>query len=482
MHSIEELKKIAEEKKDEDKEKAPKEKTDREARKAELLKAKKTKKKIVGEGADAKEEEEETDELLFTEDEVHYVMYFMQDDVPEKEVLEEPFDPKKWLDLINRAKAYASRVNKKDAWRDSFVGGIRQVIGRGTKALLMGKTLKQVNPETGAVEEITVDPATVVGKTVVTDQVEPLTVKPKYEKTEVCVINIDSLSLTRQLEGLYPDKNVITINMANQYEMGGGWVKGRYAQEEMLMSRTSLSKSLSKEVNKDSKVEYPLSDFSCVATHGVTVLRKDEDEGMTFLKPEERWTFNVLTVAGFDLNQKDKTLPPKPFTNEMLIGTRIKIESMFALCANEGMDILVLSALGCGSFKNPPELVAAAFRAVIEQYAGYFSHIYFGIKGPKGKTNYNANVFTKVLLDKDVEDVPETSKVVPAELAFKAYERRSTEPPARTDVKKHICIAAGECFIDDPDHYIEEAHPPQCPDGEHCERVDNEHKRLFTHK
>ncbi|CAF1374075.1 unnamed protein product [Didymodactylos carnosus] len=44
-----------------------------------------------------------------------------------------------------------------------------------------------------------------------------------------------------------------------------------------------------------------------------------------------------------------------------------------------GHDSLVLSALDCGAFKNPPEHVAALFKTVIEQYAGYFKQIVFAI-------------------------------------------------------------------------------------------------------
>lgn len=454
MNTVENIKRIHLEKAQEDIDMAPKEKEMREKIRKELI-------------------EKEN----FTEEEASNVMYFMQNDVPESIITERPFNSKEWKGLLDRAKARAkgieSQNEKLKAWRDPFVGGVRQVIGRGTRVLLEKGEVQQISPVTGEVETVRIDPKDAVGKTVRVDTIIPPKFAPKYESTEVHVVNIDSLSLTRALIDANPGKDVICINMANQYEMGGGWVKGRLAQEELLMSRTSLSSSLM-------TVEYPLYDFSCVASHGVTVLRKDEDTGgMAFVAPEERWRFNVLTVAGFDLNQKDKTLPPKPFTNEMLIGTRIKIESMFALCANEGMDILVLSALGCGSFKNPPVLVSACFRAVIEQYAGYFSKIYFGIKGKPNSAN--GIEFTRVLLDKDIAELPEAESLEKAVPNSKVYECPHFEQMVSTDVNKPICIAAGECDIDDPEHFEEEAHPPKCPLDKKCKRFDNEHRRLFSH-
>ena len=471
MHSVEELKKIYQEKVQRDIDDAPKEKEMREALKKELVSGI----KLASANGDVSEHK-------FTEEEAANVMYFMQDDVPESIITEHPFDSNEWMKLLDRAKKYAKAVeaaekakgNRKDFWRDPFLGGVRQVIGRGTRVLLEKGEVPIVSPKTGEKEVVRVDPQTVIGKTVRVDTIVPPTSAPKYAKTEVHVVNMDSLTLTRNLMEANPGQSVICINMANQYEMGGGWVKGRLAQEEMLMSRTSLSASLK-------TIEYPLYDFSCVASHGVTVLRKDEKEGMAFLPPEERWSFNVLTVAGFDLNQKDKTLPPKPFTNEMLIGTRIKIESMFALCANEGMDVLVLSALGCGSFKNPPVLVSAAFRAVIEQYAGYFDKIYFGIYSDPGRPNPNAIAFSKVILDRDLEEIPTAYKLADALPNSKVYECPNFEKMVSTDVNKPICIAAGECFIDDPAHFEEEAHPPRCPLDGKCTRTDNEHRRLFSH-
>ncbi|CAF4406760.1 unnamed protein product, partial [Adineta steineri] len=61
------------------------------------------------------------------------------------------------------------------------------------------------------------------------------------------------------------------------------------------------------------------------------------------------------------------------------VGTRKKIENIFAIAYHHKHDSLVLSALGCGAFKNPPDHVAQLFLSVIEQYAGFFKSFVFAV-------------------------------------------------------------------------------------------------------
>ena len=55
-------------------------------------------------------------------------------------------------------------------------------------------------------------------------------------------------------------------------------------------------------------------------------------------------------------------------------------------------------AFGCGAFRNPPELVAQAFREVLQEepYKHSFSKVVFAIKS-NGRPDDNYNVFAQVL-------------------------------------------------------------------------------------
>ncbi|CAF3939764.1 unnamed protein product [Rotaria sp. Silwood1] len=78
------------------------------------------------------------------------------------------------------------------------------------------------------------------------------------------------------------------------------------------------------------------------------------------------------------------------------------LENIFAIGHHHKHDCLVLSAFGCGAFKNPPEHVALLFKSVIYQYAGYFKTIYFAIiddhnTGNQINPNGNFLPFKKIL-------------------------------------------------------------------------------------
>ena len=59
-----------------------------------------------------------------------------------------------------------------------------------------------------------------------------------------------------------------------------------------------------------------------------------------------------------------------------------KIHNLLATCRAHGATHLVLSALGCGAFRNPPDHVAALFRAALVDsgvFARSFKQIVFAI-------------------------------------------------------------------------------------------------------
>ena len=63
-----------------------------------------------------------------------------------------------------------------------------------------------------------------------------------------------------------------------------------------------------------------------------------------------------------------------------------------------GDDTVILGAFGCGAFKNPPEVVAKAYKDIItEKYLYKFRHIEFAVYCGRDDTNYN--VFNRILGD-----------------------------------------------------------------------------------
>lgn len=78
--------------------------------------------------------------------------------------------------------------------------------------------------------------------------------------------------------------------------------------------------------------------------------------------------------------------------------TKDKMRLCLRMAAAQGHTMLVLGALGCGAFKNPPEEVASCWKEVLDEdefAGGWFKEIWFAVFDRKG--DGNLPVFTKAL-------------------------------------------------------------------------------------
>ena len=74
-----------------------------------------------------------------------------------------------------------------------------------------------------------------------------------------------------------------------------------------------------------------------------------------------------------------------------------KIRTVLRIAAIEQRRNLILGALGCGAFKNPPKAVANLFKDVLceSEFTGRFEGIWFAVVDRKGSDNFK--IFRKVL-------------------------------------------------------------------------------------
>lgn len=178
------------------------------------------------------------------------------------------------------------------------------------------------------------------------------------------------------------------LNFANPHNPGGGVNNGATAQEECLCRSSNLYPCIS---DKNVYNEYylynkniPNNFFSdrLIYTKDVTVFK--DDSNVPHLMPETDWfKVDVITCAA-------PYIAKRKYTNRTALKELFKgrIKNIFEAAIDNGVEVIILGAFGCGAFKNPPEVVAKAFHEVIKEndYASFFKKIVFAIK-----SNYSNN-------------------------------------------------------------------------------------------
>lgn len=182
------------------------------------------------------------------------------------------------------------------------------------------------------------------------------------------------------------------LNFANPHYPGGGVQNGAMAQEECLCRSSNLYACISAQNVFDSFYLYNRNigdDFfsdRLIYTKGVTVFKNDDD--IPQLMPENEWfRVDVITCSA-------PYLGGRKYTNKTALKELFKsrIRNIFEAALDNGVEVMILGAFGCGAFKNPPGLVAKAFHEVIDEdhYSNYIRKIVFAIKRTENDDNYHA--------------------------------------------------------------------------------------------
>lgn len=200
---------------------------------------------------------------------------------------------------------------------------------------------------------------------VLIDPVAPVT-------TEVRVENMDCVLAAKRLvdEGYNP----AMLNLADLYTPGGLVEFGSGAQEENLCRRSDLILSLyqfsSARVRQypglglvAREEQYPMDErYGGIYSGTVTFFRGPESEGSRM--EEKPYNIPVISVAALSGPRIDKDGMMYPEEAEV---TLEKMRTIFRIGMAHFHDSLVLSAMGCGAFKNPPAHIAKLFHQVIEE-------------------------------------------------------------------------------------------------------------------
>ena len=201
-------------------------------------------------------------------------------------------------------------------------------------------------------------------------------------RTTIEVVDTDCM-----LEGirlLDEDYRPAVLNMANRSTPGGGVLNGAGAQEETIFRRTNIFRSLYQFAPsaedygiRKSSLQYPMDrNFGGIYTPSATVFREEESDGFRLM--EEPRKLDFISVAG--MNRPDLN-PNGMIIDRLVEPIRHKIRTILRIGLVHGHDSLVLGALGCGAFHNPPAQIARLFHEVLmeKEFADKYRHISFAI-------------------------------------------------------------------------------------------------------
>ncbi|KAH7164219.1 hypothetical protein DER46DRAFT_323865 [Fusarium sp. MPI-SDFR-AT-0072] len=225
-------------------------------------------------------------------------------------------------------------------------------------------------------------------------------------KATIRISNDDSFNAAIHLADLKGPASgrVAVLNMASHVSPGGGWLKGARAQEEALCYRSSLSLSLHRRY-------YPWRQRMGIYTPDVVIIRSDQETGHQLLMPtiqaQNLPVVSVLSIAALRtppvrdivLNTPKGPVASKTYAHRADRDlTKLKMRLCLRMAARRNHGLLVLGALGCGAFRNPPEEVARCWLEVLKEpefQGGWWEEIWFAVYDRRGEGNLE--IFEEIL-------------------------------------------------------------------------------------
>jgi len=219
------------------------------------------------------------------------------------------------------------------------------------------------------------------------DLIELGKLEPNENVPKITIENADTFDMAIEFcaEGLNP----LVLNMASNFKPGGGVASGKTAQEECLFRRSNAFMT-------HPHKWYPLGMNDVIYSPEVHIIKDSKYEMLT---KSARCTVGMIAVAAL----RNPTLSNGSATTGGVYNPRgystmvMKIESIFKTAIYHGHDSLVLGALGCGVFKNPPKQVAEIFKQMVDKYGWYFKKIGFAILVVRDKDKTNLAMFEEII-------------------------------------------------------------------------------------
>ena len=200
----------------------------------------------------------------------------------------------------------------------------------------------------------------------------------KFDNTKILVTKQRTFEAAFQIQKNNPNSKIAVHNFASAKSPGGGVVYGSRAQEEGLCRCSTLYPTLNTNANWIRYYKFhrdrrdSIYTDACIFTPEIIICKSDIDIPQRL--PQENWIkVDVMTCAAPNL----RTF--KISDSELLKIHEKRARHMFTVLANNGVDIFITGAFGCGAFQNNPKIVAQAYKNILPEFDGYFAEIIFAI-------------------------------------------------------------------------------------------------------
>jgi uncharacterized protein (TIGR02452 family) len=206
------------------------------------------------------------------------------------------------------------------------------------------------------------------------------------QPAQIIVENMDSFDMARSMNN--ENGTIMVLNLASDVRPGGGVKKGSLAQEEDLFRKSNYYQATDEELYSGR-----LSLSEVIYSPMVHIIKDSEYKLL-----REPVVVSCLAVAALrnpkvHVNEDGDSVYNKEVDLEIM---KEKIDMIFKVAIYHGHLDLVLGALGCGVFNNPPKQVAMLFKNAISKYGNYFKRIGFAVLS-KSTSNMNFQIFNDVL-------------------------------------------------------------------------------------
>jgi uncharacterized protein (TIGR02452 family) len=169
----------------------------------------------------------------------------------------------------------------------------------------------------------------------------------------------DMITFAAKLAGI--GKSVCILNMANRTSPGGGFITGCRAQEEQLCHRSDLFPRL-KLLRMDKR--YPIHPGTAFLTPDVYLKLQGQEKSFAPL-PGLPNQYPVSVISAAANRYRDEADAIKDDTFEVVVDANWR--AILTAAGKSGAEVAVLSAIGCGAFNNPTDLVAASLAKVMRE-------------------------------------------------------------------------------------------------------------------